>query len=295
MTAKELYDSIKKDLIPDNLEIMNVADAINLHDKTFIPFRVKLFENGLNGFMPHYRGEQKFGWDILPGVFRPPLTQLSQEEGRQLEERAIKEFEEVVETKIGNNVLRKIFNQETYGKKWDLLFQAQHAGVRTTLTDWTAFIVSALFFATEKSIYEDVEKSDAQLWCLMVPEENIISDSQFFPKESMYNLNPFAVDNVYLINPSIYIHEVEERLFEYNMYKQKGRFIILPNNVCKIPINKQDLFKDFLFRITIKAEHKEAIREELAARGITRQSLFYEENKDCDQLIRDINHKIYNI
>lgn len=165
--------------------------------------------------------------------------------------------------------------------------------MRTTLTDWTAFIVSSLFFATEKSHDIDIEKSDAQLWCLMVPEANIISDTQFFPKESMYNLNPFAVDNVYLINPSIYIHEVEDRLFEYNMYKQKGRFIILPNNVCNIPINKQDLFKDFLFRIRIKAENKESIRNELALRGITRQALFYEENPECEQLIREINSKVY--
>ncbi len=224
MTAKELFLNIKQQCIPDNLEISDVAGAINSHDKVFIPFRVKLFENGLNGFMPHYRGEQKFGWDILPGIFRLPLTHLSNVEGKKLEEQATKEFEEVVETKIGSNVLRRIFNAEKYGKAWDLLFQAQHAGIRTTLTDWTAFIVSALFFATEKSIYEDVEKSDAQLWCQMVPEENIISDSQYFPKESMYNLNPSDIGNVYLINPSIYIDNVEERLFEYNMYRQKGSF-----------------------------------------------------------------------
>ena len=294
MTAKELFLNIKQQRIPDNLEINDVAGAVNLHDKVFIPFRVNLFENGLNGFMPHYRGEQKNGWDILPGIFRPPLT-LSNVDGKKLEERAAKEFEEVVETKIGSNILRKIFNAEKYGKTWDLLFQAQHAGVRTSLTDWTAFIVSALFFATEKSIYEDIEKSDAQLWCQMVPEENIISDSQFFPKESMYNLNPFNVDNVYLINPSIYIDNVEERLFEYNMYKQKGRFLILPNDICHVPINKQDIFKDFLIHIKIKAENKESIREDLAARDITRENLFYKENKDCEELIREINKKVYNI
>ncbi len=55
------------------------------------------------------------------------------------------------------------------------------------------------------------------------------------------------------------------------------------------------MFKDFLFHIKIKAENKESIREDLAARGITRENLFYKENKDCEQLIRDINKKVYNI
>ena len=54
----------------------------------------------------------------------------------------------------------------------------------------------------------------------MVSEQNIISDSQFFPKESMYNLDPFNIDNVYLTNPSIYIDNVDERIFEYRIYKQ---------------------------------------------------------------------------
>lgn len=124
MTAKQLYDTLKQQHIPDDLEIATVSDAFNLHDKIFIPFRVKLFENGINGFMPHYRGEQKFGWDILPGIFRPPLTHLSSQEGRALEEQAILEFERTVETKIGGNVLRKLFNHEKYGKQWGLIISS---------------------------------------------------------------------------------------------------------------------------------------------------------------------------
>ncbi len=46
--------------------------------------------------MPHYRGEQKYGWDILSGVFRPPLDKLKSEEGKQLEKLAIGEFENTI-------------------------------------------------------------------------------------------------------------------------------------------------------------------------------------------------------
>lgn len=293
MTPQELYLNIKNEVIPQVLEIKTLDEAFELHDKLFIPFRVKLFENGLNGFMPHYRGEQKYGWDILSGVFRPPFDKLNSEEGKQLEKLAIVEFENTIKNCIGDKILRNIFNHEKFGKEWDLLFQAQHGGVKTTLTDWTGFIQTALFFATEKSNVEEVENSDAQLWCLMVPEQNIISDSQFFPKESMYNLDPFNIDNVYLINPSIYIDNVDERIFEYRMYKQGGRFLAMPNDICNIPINKHDIFKDFLFHIRIPKEYKQQIRQTLTDRGITRQRMYADEIPLHDNLIKDINEKVF--
>lgn len=293
MTPQELYLNIKNEVIPQTLEIKTLDEAFDLHDKLFIPFRVKLFENGLNGFMPHYRGEQKYGWDILSGVFRPPFDKLNSKEGKQLEKLAIAEFENTIKNTIGDKILRNIFNHEKFGKEWDLLFQAQHGGVKTTLTDWTGFIQTALFFATEKSNVEEVENSDAQLWCLMVPEQNIISDSQFFPKESMYNLDPFNIDNVYLINPSIYIDNVDERIFEYRMYKQGGRFLAMPNDICNIPINKHDIFKDFLFHIRIPKEYKQQIRQTLTGRGITRQRMYADESPLHDNLIKDINEKVF--
>ena len=294
MTAQEIYKDIKQKFIPDNIEIKNLNEAYDLHDNLFIPFRVELIENGLNGFMPHYRGEQKFGWDILSGIFRPPLEKLSSEQGKELEQMAVKEFEETIKTNIGENILRNIFNQEKFGKQWDLLFQAQHGGVKTTLTDWTGFIQTALFFATEFSENEEVENADAQLWCLMVSEQNIISDNNFFPKESMYNLDPFNIDNVYLINPSIYIDHVDERIFEYRMFKQGGRFLVMPNDVCNVPINKHDIFKDFLFRIRVPKEYKPSIRQTLSERGITRQLMYADENPLHNNLIKEINDKIFS-
>ena len=292
MTAQEMFLNIKNKEIPQTLQIKSLNDAFNLHDNLFIPFRLALFQNGLNGFMPHYRGEQKYGWDILPGIFRPPLGNLTGEEGKQIEKLAISEFESTIKNCIGNKVLRSIFNYEEFGKEWDLLFQAQHGGVKTTLTDWTAFIQHALFFATEKSNNADIENSDARLWCLMVPEHNIISDNQFFPKESMYNLDPFNINDTYLINPSIFINNVEERIFEYRMFKQSGRFLSLPNATCNIPINKSERFKDFLFRIRVPAECKEQIRQALTERGITRQGMYADENPLHNNLINNINNKI---
>lgn len=112
MTAKDVFLKIKADSISDTLEITNVDEAIYLHDKVFIPFRVKLIESGLNGFMPHYRGEQKYGWDIIPGVFRPPLTSLSNIDGKKQEKLATIEFENTIKNNIGDHALRQLFNAE---------------------------------------------------------------------------------------------------------------------------------------------------------------------------------------
>lgn len=129
----------------------------------------------------------------------------------------------------------------------------------------------------------------------MVPEETIVSDSQMMTKESFYNLDPYEIEDIYLINPSVYLDNVSDRIFEYNMYKQKGRFLILPNKICNEPINKSKIFNDFLFHIKIPQKYKETIRQTLADRGITREYLFSPNNPDHNQLIAEINKKIFNV
>ena len=109
----------------------------------------------------------------------------------------------------------------------------------------------------------------------------------------MYNLDPFNIDKVYLMNPSIFIDNVSERIFEYRMAKQGGRFLVVPNNICNVPINKHDMFKDFLFHIKIPKEFKQSIRQSLTENGITRQQMYVDENPIHDNLIREINNKIF--
>jgi len=295
MTFQEVFREIKREKIPENLTVKCIDDAYDFHEQVFIPFRTELRANNLTSLMPHYRGEQKNGWDIVSGIFRSPLDKLSNSEGKNLEKLAIIEFENIITTKIGDNILRTIFNHKTYGKDWDLLFQAQHGGIKTTLTDWTAYIINALYFATEFSSNKEIENADAQLWCLMVPEKNIISDSDFFIKKSIYEMNPYNLENFYLLNPSIFVDNVYERIFEYRMYKQSGRFLALPNDYCNIPINKNDMFKDILFQIRIPKEYKESIRQSLTKKGITRERLFAVENPTHDKLIKDINCKIFKL
>lgn len=291
MTIEEAFELTKTEIIGDNLVITSVEDAEAFHDK-FIKLRIELFLRQITEIMPHYRGEQNSSWDIRSGIFRPPLTISAPTIGKDLEKKAVDEFERVINQKVGQNVLRNVFNNEKHGKDWDLLFQAQHAGIKTTLTDWTAFILSALYFATEESSSLDIENLDGQIWCFIVPTIYILGHSTL-PAKNFYEMNPFDMKGTYLINPSSYLDNIQDRIFEYRMFRQKGRFLMCSNDTCHIPFNKQPHIQKYLFRIRIPAENKKAIRKELADRGVIRSEMYIDENPDRQSLITEINAKVF--
>jgi hypothetical protein len=289
MTA-ELYVKEKNAWFPDELEIKSIEDAEKLH-RAFIDFRTHLFITYGYNTQPHYRGEQNYGWDIRSGLFRPPLAALSSDEGKALESEGVAEFERVIKEQVGENVVRSIFNHMTFGRSWDLLFQAQHAGIRTSLTDWSADILAPLFFATEESSVEGIEINDAQLWWLMDPPYLMHGHSD--GPESFYEQNPFELENSMLINPASFMDNIKDRIFEYRMFKQKGRFFIPSKFQSNVPLNMQEELIPYLYRIRIPASCKKSIREELNERGLNREYLYVDERPERQELIRQINAKIF--
>lgn len=297
MTREKAFEQSKKEIIGDNLVITSVDDAQTLYDQ-FIKLRSDLSIIGkqLIDVIPHYRGEQMFGWDIRPGIFRPPLTITEPQDGKDFERKAIAEFENVITQKVGKDVLRDLFNKEKHGKDWDLLFQAQHAGIRTTLTDWTAEIINALYFATEKSESDTIEKSDGQLWCFIAPTQIMYGHSIYPTRDTFYDIDPFALKEMILINPSSYLDDIQKRIFEYRMYKQKGRFIMHAADTCHIPLNHQPEVQKFLFKARIPADRKQSIRDELEKKwGVTRATMYIDENPARQDLIKEINKAVYGV
>jgi len=292
MTTEELFKIVKDEVVGTRDIITSVDEAEAFHG-LFIKVRTKFFEKTMLEIMPHYRGEQNYGWDIRSGIFRPPLTITDPLIGKELEQKAIAEFENVITTQVGNNVLRDLFNKEKYGKDWDLLFQAQHAGVKTTLTDWSAEIISALYFATEESCNPDIEKSDGQLWAFLIPVQLIIGHNDWPVRNTFYDMNPYDMEQTHLINASSYLVNIEQRIFEYRIYRQKGRFVMSSNKECHMPLNKQDYLQQFIFRLRIPEEYKKSIREDLARRGVIRANMYIDESPARQQLITEINNKIF--
>ena len=246
------------------------------------------------GYIPHYRAEQRFGWDIIPGLFRGMGAELDPLHAKQLEANAIELFEQTVRQKLGDKTFRDLFNKTKHGKSWDLLFQAQHGGIHTSLTDWTGFEKMAMFFGTEESQDPIIESSDAQLWVLMVPEELLLSDSNVY-KESYLDHDPFNMSQSIMPNVPILISQVEERIFEQRINRQGGRFFISSNDVCSIPLNRQPAIAELLYRFRIPAGRKSDIRDELnrQQQPVNRSTIYINENPEVAMWIAEINSNIY--
>jgi hypothetical protein len=289
----DIYDSNAEGIRNGDVEIRTLADAHRLHDR-MIELRTSMIVSHGRGFIPHYRAEQRFGWDITPGLFRGKGAQLDPLHAKQLEVKAIDLFEQTVRQKLGDKTFRDMFNKTKYGKSWDLLFQAQHGGIHTSLTDWTGFEKMAMFFGTEESQEPVIEGSDAQLWVFMVPEEMLLSDSNTY-KNSYLDYDPFNLPQGIMPNVPILISQVEERIFEQRINRQGGRFFISPSDVCNVPLNKQAAIAELLFRFRIPAACKRTIRDELnrQQQPVNRATIYIEENPDVASWIGEINRNIY--
>lgn len=291
LSDMEQYDEnvLKLGCPPD---ITNIKDAETIHI-IMVDIETKARVRGCIYDMPHYRGEQKFGWDILPSIFRIPSLENDPEKAGELQKKAMIDFDETVTELFGKDALRTLFYSEKHGKDWDLLFQAQHANIKTKLLDWSPEILTALFFCTEESQDPNIEKADGQLWVFMVPFENIKAHNEFPVKDTFYEQDPSTIKDGFMINSSIYLDNLGDRVLESRMYKQRGRFYISSENKSYIPLNKQPDIKELLFRFKVPFDCKPIIREELRARKISREYLYVQENSEHQAIIDLINSRVY--
>lgn len=284
----EIYDSNVADHLGIAQEINTLPEIDALHEK-FIELRTKWKMETWLGYMPHYRSEQCYGWDIIPGVFRGAGSKYPAQQGKVLERDAALDFKMQVENTMGKAALRHLFDHKKYGPDWDLLFQAQHAGVKTTLVDWTAHIQRSVYFAVEQHPDPAIEKADAQLWVFMVPYEMMKNEGAM---DDFYEIDPMTTDKGYLINVSVYLDDLDQRVFESRIARQGGRFFISAASECNVALNKQDIAKYF-YRFRIPAASKVVIREQLNTRGVNRESVYVTENPAHQAVIDDINKRIY--
>lgn len=142
---------------------------------------------------------------------------------------------------------------------------------------------------------EEIEKSDAQLWVFLARFHSIKSHNEWPVKDSFYEQDPATLSEGYLINSSIYLDGLKERLFESRMYKQKGRFFLSSRDNFGVPMNRQKEIAPLLFRFKIPSSIKATIRAELMERGITREYLYVEENTAHQAVVNSINQKIFTI
>ncbi|GGD99034.1 FRG domain-containing protein [Planktosalinus lacus] len=282
----------KKYLKPlESFEIKNLQDVRSFHDK-MIKINVDLITKGGFPVMPHYRGEQNYGWDILPGIFREPFSkQIDLSKAREIEKNGAVIFKKKVIDHYGENQLFK-HSKKPYGEDWDLIFQAQHAGVKTNLIDLTTSSVSSAFFMSEPSTKH--ENSDGQLWGLLVPHDFILNETSDYEKLLYPNFNPYDLDSSFVCNVPIYINDIDQRTYQFRLFRQHGRLFASSNSDIEVPLNKKDFWKNMIVRIRVKAEAKKLIFDELKANGIDKDRLVLTQSEEATKLIDEINNEMKN-
>lgn len=294
LTPEQKFRITRDELLGDDHVIHSLEEGRALHSR-LIELRVALIEREVTMMMPHYRGEHVHGWDIQPGIFRPPISAPDAKTGNALELQAINEFEKAVDQAYGKGKLRELFHKEKFGREWDLRFQAQHAGIKTTLIDWTPEITSALYFATEESVNPKKEAADGQVWVLVIPEDYILGHNTWPERDTYYDIDPSTLTQNCIINSPSYLDQIENRLFEFRMYRQKGRFMMPARERIHIPINNQPEMDTFLLRYRVPAANKTSIRAELAAVGLDRQAMYIDESALAGDLVTQVNHSVFGI
>jgi len=270
----------------ESFEIKNLQDVRNFHDE-LIKVRVDLkFTVGID-VMPHYRGEQNYGWNILPGIYRAPYSNdIDLNQSREIEKNGTEIFEKRVTENYGAEQIFK-HSVKPYGEKWDLLFQAQHAGVKTNLIDLSTSSVLSSFFMCEPS--ENHEKSDGQLWGLLVPSEFIFNETSDYDKLVYPDSNPFDLDKSFVCNVPTFIDDIDERTYQFRLFRQHGRLFASRNCDLEVPLNKKEFWKNMIFRVRVPAEAKKMIYKELVEAKVDRESMMILESEEVDNMINEIN------
>ena len=294
MNYYQVSEHIKEEYLNplESFDIKNLQDIRDFHEK-LIQVRVDLrFKVGID-VMPHYRGEQNYGWDILPGIFRPPFSnEIDLSQARKIEKNGAEIFKQRVIEKYGPKHLFK-HSKEPYGEIWDLLFQAQHAGVKTNLIDLSTSSVMSSFFMCEPS--EKHEKSDGQLWGLLVPSEFIFNETSDYGKTLFPLHNPYSLDKSFVCNIPTYIDDIDERTYQFRLFRQHGRLFASSDSDIDVPLNKKEFWKNMMFRVKVPAEVKKTIFKELQEVGIDREKLMIVESEDADKMISEINNEMKKV
>jgi hypothetical protein len=291
MNYLQLSEYIKeKYLNPlETFEIKNLQDISDFHAE-LIKVRVELkFKCGVD-VMPHYRGEQKYGWDILPGILRPPFSsKIDLNKVREIEKNGIEIFKKKVIDNFGEEKLFK-HSKKPFGVEWDLLFQAQHAGVKTNLIDLSTESIHSSFFMCEPS--EKHENSDGQLWSLLVPHEFIYNETTDYDKPVYPNINPFDIDTSFVCNVPTYIDDIDQRTYQFRLFRQHGRLFASSNSDLEVPLNKKVFWENMMFRVRVKAEVKKTIFKELMEIGFDKDRLMLTESEEATKMIEEINNEL---
>lgn len=233
---------------PENLE--ELIRIINLNKS-----------HGWSQFLTFFRG-QIFDWPIRPNLTRN--NSLSDEEILEIEKKAYNEFNSYSD---GLNILDHFEKDNTeFAQDWQNLFQAQHLGLYTRLTDWTQDERSSMFFAVD-DVNKNCARDKGVIWiykCPYYPQDDMLINFNLDENYHFFNVSPFNLQKAYLIKHySQFSEDVENFAGEIRKFRQNGSFIISTSEDISTPIEDLNYIKEHLIKVLIKPSLKDEIIEYL--------------------------------
>lgn len=254
----------------NNLEINSLNDLVQLKKQILSHVNQGVFvSNHLR-----FRGESEFYEKFGASLNREKEnTKFELFELKLLEEKRVNFFYEQIE-KYG--IFKNIPYLGKFTDDWTKRIEAQHAGIKTTLMDWSVKLETALFFAINKQKYLD---KPGRIWIQLLTRSEIYDADN----NNFYELNPKEISKPIYISPINYESGDKNHLFEYRRFKQKGEFSIN----AKLNPN--------LIKVVIPAKSKENIKNELLVMNISENTLFHKKNEEVEEIVEEINNLKFDL
>jgi hypothetical protein len=234
---------------------MNVPNHKPLSIGGFIGILNNYRKDGCSPYITFFRGESKIN-KIKCGIGR--------NENQVIEQILAKEknlFNEFINSeKLGYSIQEHpLKNDFAYAQTWQNLFQAQHLGFKTRLTDWTQCHFTALEFA----LSDRDMVTDGVIWVYKCPYiEEYIFNFNIEENKKKLELNPFDLDMTIMIKQYTFM---DESYFNYEgeirRFRQDGSFILNSQNDILTPFEENPKFNKYLEKITLSPALKRKLRE----------------------------------
>lgn len=259
---------------------MEIIESIRDLDEIKHRFQEQRKLSLLNGDFKqeYYRGLGRENYDL-----KSYLSRFSKDakDLKEIEISSLEEFKKQI-TKLDPKFLREHPLNYKYYKEWEIMWQAQQAGLPTRLMDWSLSIETACFFACMQIKNDD---SNGQLYVFTCPS-NIC-----YPLDTNKYLdeNPTEFQSKFLINPDFNDgNDFQKQLAELRRLRQDGKFLFQNYGESHLSLEKQTSLKRDLHKFVIPKDSKQKLREELAKKGYTENTILPKASPEIDGLINKI-------
>jgi hypothetical protein len=212
-----------------------------------------------------YRGQEKAGWGLVPGIGRRRHLELYRAHGWDRDRMVADEWRMVQDFRRQAGAYLGRMPDEG----WETWVLAQHHGIPTRLLDWTHSPLAALYFAVERPSKDD-DNDDSAVWLLYLPKGLLpppdvrVPKGFSIPPRDVERPHPMNVEEVRAYMPG---HEVPR------VRAQLGVFTVHPDPTEPLqPAHLPDTAR--LGKVVVKNSARQQIKFTLANYGISRQTLF---------------------